>query len=128
MILKCLNPHYIGYFNLSGKELRKKGHNRIGNLIVPNNNYIKFEEWFTHILEEIYYKQVNNNKIWSPSQLINLMGKKIKNRSKNYKDIIFYWCYKNNIPVFCPAITDGSIGDLLWFHTFKTSKKIDKNI
>lgn len=23
------------------------------------------------------------------------------------------------IPIYCPALTDGSIGDMLYFHTFK---------
>ena len=26
---------------------------------------------------------------------------------------------QNNIPVFCPALTDGSIGDMIYFHSFK---------
>ena len=26
---------------------------------------------------------------------------------------------KNNIPVFCPALTDGSIGDMIYFHKYK---------
>ncbi len=28
--------------------------------------------------------------------------------------------YQNNIPVFCPALTDGSIGGMLYFHSFKS--------
>ena len=28
---------------------------------------------------------------------------------------IIYWAYVNKIPIFCPAITDGSIGDMLYF-------------
>ena len=28
---------------------------------------------------------------------------------------------KNNIPVFCPALTDGSLGDMLYFHSYKTA-------
>lgn len=31
---------------------------------------------------------------------------------------MYYWAYKNNIPVFSPALTDGSIGDLIYFHSF----------
>ena len=27
--------------------------------------------------------------------------------------------HKNNIPVFCPAITDGSIGDMIYFAKYK---------
>lgn len=38
------------------------------------------------------------------------MGKKV-----NHEDSVYYWCYKNNIPVFCPAITDGAVGDALFF-------------
>ncbi|CRK17979.1 hypothetical protein BN1723_017597 [Verticillium longisporum] len=34
---------------------------------------------------------------------------------------VYYWAWKNDIPVFCPALTDGSLGDMLYFHTFKTS-------
>ena len=26
---------------------------------------------------------------------------------------------KNDIPVFCPALTDGSIGDMIYFHKYK---------
>jgi deoxyhypusine synthase len=26
---------------------------------------------------------------------------------------------KNDIPVFCPALTDGSLGDMLYFHSYK---------
>ena len=56
-LMKCLAPHYIGDFSLRGAELRKKGHNRIGNLIVPNDNYCKFEDWLTPILEKMHDEQ-----------------------------------------------------------------------
>lgn len=45
-IMKCLAPTYIGDFHLKGKDLRTEGLNRIGNLIVPNNNYCLLESWF----------------------------------------------------------------------------------
>jgi len=37
--IKCLAPTYIGRFDYKGTDLRKRGMNRIGNLIVPNDNY-----------------------------------------------------------------------------------------
>lgn len=46
--------------------------------------------------------------------MIRFMGKKIDD-----PESIYYWAYKNNIPVFCPAFTDGSIGDVLYFNSFK---------
>ena len=33
--------------------------------------------------------------------------------------------YKNDIPVFCPALTDGSIGDMLYFFSYKRKLTID---
>ena len=27
---------------------------------------------------------------------------------------------QNDIPVFCPALTDGSIGDMIYFHSFRS--------
>lgn len=47
-------------------------------------------------------------------QMIHRLGKEI-----NHPDSIYYWAYKHNIPVYCPALTDGSLGDMLYFHTFK---------
>jgi deoxyhypusine synthase len=45
-IMKLLGHHYLGDFNLDGETLRAQGLNRIGNLIVPNNNYSLFEAWY----------------------------------------------------------------------------------
>jgi deoxyhypusine synthase len=41
-------------------------------------------------------------------------------RAINHPDSVYYWAWKNDIPVFCPAITDGSIGDMLFFHSYKS--------
>jgi deoxyhypusine synthase len=46
----------------------------------------------------------------TPSEFISRLGKEINN-----KESIYYWTHKNKIPVFCPALTDGSIGDMIYF-------------
>lgn len=43
-----------------------------------------------------------------------ISGEKINN-----EDSVYYWAWKNNIPVFSPALTDGSLGDMIFFHSFK---------
>jgi len=114
-IMKCYNPHYMGKFGLKGKDLRLKGQNRIGNLIVPNKNYCKFEDFLTPILFKMLEEQrANKDIVWTPSKLIRRIGKEINN-----KESVWYWCYKNDIPVFCPAITDGAVGDILYFMSYK---------
>lgn len=111
--IKCLAPTYLGDFALKGAELRSKGINRIGNLLVPNDNYCKFEDWLMPILDKMVEEQKNGMK-WTPSKMIHRLGKEINDPSS-----VYYWAYKNNIPVFSPALTDGSIGDMLYFHSYK---------
>ncbi|XP_047142189.1 deoxyhypusine synthase [Hydra vulgaris] len=112
--IKCMAPTYLGDFNLKGESLRRQGLNRTGNLIVPNTNYCLFEEWFQPILDEMLEEQNKNNFNWTPSKMIAKMGKIINNPKS-----IYYWAYKNDIPVFSPAITDGSIGDNIYFHSYR---------
>ncbi|KAJ1856944.1 Deoxyhypusine synthase [Coemansia sp. RSA 638] len=113
-IIKCLAPTYLGNFALEGQALRSKGLNRIGNLIVPNNNYCKFEDWIMPILDQMLKEQKEDGAEWTPSKIIHRLGKEA-----NHPDSIYYWAYKNNIPVYCPAITDGSLGDMIYFHSYR---------
>ena len=106
--------------------------NRIGNLVVPNNNYCLFEDWVVPILDAMLAEQeqskknpFNSNKseeaeplVWTPSTVIARLGAEIRNESS-----ILHWASRNSIPVFCPALTDGSLGDMLYFHTFKSSPR-----
>lgn len=112
--IKCLAHTHVSEFTANGAELRKKGLNRIGNLVIANQNYCDFENWLTPILDVMADEQ-NSGKVksWTPSDIIRRLGKEINN-----EESIYYWCYKNDIPVFCPALTDGSMGDMLYFHSF----------
>lgn len=113
-IIKCLGNFKLGDFRLSGKELREKGINRAGNILVPNSRYCAFEDFVIPILEEFYQRQKESGEVVTPSELIWKLGEKIDN-----KNSIYYWAWKNEIPVFCPAITDGSLGDMIYFFKSK---------
>ena len=56
-LIKCLAPTYRGDFSLPGALLRSKGLNRIGNLLVPNDNYCKFENWIMPIFDQMLLEQ-----------------------------------------------------------------------
>lgn len=56
-LIKCLAPTYKGDFSLPGAYLRSKGLNRIGNLLVPNDNYCKFEDWIIPIFDQMLKEQ-----------------------------------------------------------------------
>mmetsp|Transcript_11641 Transcript_11641/g.31208 ORF Transcript_11641/g.31208 Transcript_11641/m.31208 type:complete len:400 (-) Transcript_11641:113-1312(-) len=112
-LIKCLAKTHLGDFGLDGLGLRQKGINRIGNLLVPNDNYCLFEDWLKPVLDKMHDEQEKDGVVWSPSRMIHRFGKEIDN-----PESVCYWAYKRNIPLFCPAITDGSIGDMLYFHSY----------
>lgn len=134
---------------MSGSQLRADGINRIGNLLVPNDNYCQFEDWIMPILDKMVDEQNADpaNVNWTPSKIINRLGKEINNQ-----DSVYYWAYKvfekfanktissslisefitlkiyykNSIPVYSPALTDGSLGDMMYFHSYrKPGLKVD---
>jgi deoxyhypusine synthase len=113
-IIKCLGDFVLGDFRASGKELREKGINRIGNIFVPNNRYVEFEKFVQPILEEAYQEQKKSGKMLTASALIWKLGEKINNEKS-----IYYWARKNKIRVFCPALTDGALGDNIYFFKHK---------
>lgn len=51
---------------------------------------------------------------WTPSKVIHRLGKEI-----GHEDSVAYWAWKNDIPIFCPALTDGSLGDMMYFFSYK---------
>ena len=108
-IIKTLKPFILGDFRLDGSKLRSKGINRIGNILVPNDRYIEFEKVFTKLLRELHEEQKKTGKIATPTEICRRLGETTDDTS------VLYWAAKNNIPVFCPGITDGSMGDMIFF-------------
>jgi deoxyhypusine synthase len=79
-------PTYVGSFYLPGKALRMKGQNRIGNMLVPNNNYCAFEEFMMPLLDEMLQEQEGQGVNWTPSRIIARLGERI-----NSEDSVYYW-------------------------------------
>ena len=113
-LMKCWMPTYIDSYEYNGSDRRIEGLNMIGNMMVPNANYAKFEDWIIKVLDGMYKEQVEEGKMWTPRMMIDRFGEMIDN-----KESVYYWCHANNIPVYCPSITDGSIGEMLHFFSYK---------
>lgn len=120
-ILKTFGPFYVGSFSANGAELREKGINRIGNVFVPNERYIRFEKMMQPFLRELYEEQRKGH-IHTPSEFIHKLGLIVEDESS-----IYHWASRNNIPTFCPALTDGSIGDMIYFFR-ETNRDMDLKI
>ncbi|KEG15417.1 putative deoxyhypusine synthase [Trypanosoma grayi] len=123
-VIKCLGRTLLGQFSLDGRVLRKNGVNRIGNLLVPNDNYCHFEDFFMPVLRRTHEQQRESRweKMTAPSDLIAAMGEALEQTHRDEcASSLVYWCYRNGIPLFSPALTDGSMGDMIYFYNF--SKK-----
>ncbi|MBT3865737.1 deoxyhypusine synthase family protein [Candidatus Woesearchaeota archaeon] len=96
---------FVGDFSPDDIELHEKGINRIGNLQIRNESYMKFEDTVGSMLKEIYKKE----KRWAVSDMLREFGLML-----NDEDSILFQAAKNNVPIFCPSITDGSMGFQLY--------------
>lgn len=115
-IIKCFKPFVLGDFRAPGNMLREDGINRTGNIFIPNDRYIHFERFMEKFLKRLYEKQKKEKNIIGIKQFVYELGKEMEIQELEKKEESFtYWAYKNNIPIFCPALPDGSIGDMLYF-------------
>merc|ERR1712168_118958 len=123
-LMKVFADHKLGDFALPGKQLLNAGINRQGNLLISNENYLIFMNWMVPILEEMSKIEAETGKPWTPSGLIWFLGKEIGKLPKG-EESVWYWCYKNNIPVFSPGLVDGCVGDMLFFNSFRNKFTLD---
>ena len=95
----------LGSFNADDYVLHEQGSNRVGNIYVNNKSYERFEGAIRPILEKLY----KIKKSWSTPELLREIGLQI-----NDENSILFQAARKDVPVFCPAITDGAFG----FHLF----------
>jgi deoxyhypusine synthase len=121
-LMKCMAPTYTGSFEFRGTDLRPKNVQRIGNLLISNTNYVYFEDFMQPLIEQMLEAQREGYK-WTPSRMIAKMGERINN-----EESIYYWCWKNDIPVFCPGITDGAVGDSFFAYHFNHDEWVNLDL
>ncbi len=110
-IMKAVGEDFeISNFYADDIRLHERGENRVGNLLIRNESYMKFEDLMSEYLEKIYEKKARV----SSSELLYELGLMLES-----KDSILYQAAKNNIPIYCPGIADSSFG----FHLFMFQQK-----
>jgi deoxyhypusine synthase len=106
-LARVWRKYYHGDFMMDDADLHRKGINRLGNILIPNDSYgIVLEQKMQPILEELYKE---GKKSMSSRQLAYEFGSRISDKKS-----ILYWAARNDIPVFVPGITDGAFGSQLW--------------
>ena len=81
-----------------------------GNVTVPKSAQALFKEWFKAQVALLHQRQdLKKREVFTPSMIIRELGLAINDESS-----ALYWAAKNEVPVFCPAFTDGYIGECLF--------------
>jgi deoxyhypusine synthase len=106
-IARTYADYYHGSFSLDDTQLHQDGFHRLGNLVIPVDNYgplieKKVQGWLT----ELY--GTGKRSIGS-EELCRVLGKELNSRSS-----LLYWAYRNKVPVFVPGIMDGAVGNQIW--------------
>jgi len=104
--MRSFEPYHVGDFGMDDGDLRNKGMNRIGNIIVPNDRYVLLEKEIQSLFNKIYAEKRSTN----PSEIARELGNATKDKGS-----FLYWAERNRIPVFSPGITDSAIGLQTYF-------------
>ncbi len=101
-IMKSTGEKFIvGEFEADDVELHEQGINRVGNLFIKNESYMKFEDYIGPVLAKLYKKKNR----WAVSDMLKEIGLML-----NDENSVLYQAAKHDVPIFCPSITDGAFG------------------
>jgi len=106
-ISRTLANYYEGSFEMDDAKLRRAGYHRLGNVLVPLDNYGPLiEKRMQALLTRVYN---NGARSITTEELSAEIGKDLGS-SKS----LLYWAQKKQVPVFVPGITDGAVGSQIW--------------
>ena len=109
-IARTLANYYHGDFEMNDTELRERGINRLGNVLVPDASYgIPIEKWMQSFLEDLYKKQTR----WIPREIWHELGARLAREERGNESLLAA-CVAQNVPVFVPGFSDGAVGSQLW--------------
>ena len=117
-IAKSYDKYYAGDFRMDDEMLLKRNVHRLGNVLVPMDNYGPLiEEKVQSALKEMY---ASGKRGVATYEITDHMGSTLDESS------FLYWAHKNKIPVIVPGIVDGAVGSQVWlFHQQHRDFKID---
>jgi deoxyhypusine synthase len=105
--------HYHGTAFCDDIDLRHEEINRIYDVYLPNEAFIRFEEFMQGVLAAIPEKSVI-----SIADLFRLLG-------SNLETGILAAAARNGIPVYCPAVQDSMIGLQYWLFSQTNRVTVD---
>lgn len=115
-VIKTMHPFKMGEWDADEKKLREEGINRLGNIYVESDAYVKLEDYLTNEFFPDFFK---DEKVRSPTSVARELGKSIDD-----DESFLTHAARNEIPVYCPALIDAEIGDFLFYYRQEQDENI----
>ncbi len=106
-LARVWQPYYHGDFDLDDAALHRLNVHRLGNVLVPRESYgMILEKRLQPMLADLWK---SGRRSLSTKELLWELGRRTRSRES-----LLWWAWKNRVPVYVPAITDGAVGYQLW--------------
>ncbi|MDZ7731161.1 MAG: deoxyhypusine synthase [Natrialbaceae archaeon] len=106
-VIKTAKPFKMGTWEADEAALREAGINRLGNLFVPSDRYVWLEEYLYAFFDDFFADE----RIRTPTAFARELGETLED-----EDSVLKQAADNDVPVYCPALTDAEIGNFLYFY------------
>lgn len=103
------HSHYQGTHLINDSKLYDKKIDRMYNSFMKNDVYKDLEDFFEKNFNELARSKNIKEFLWQLGKI-------------TPSDSILHTCYKEKIPIFCPAISDSGIGLMIWGRLIKGKK------
>ena len=112
-IIESFGSHCLGSPESNDAMLRESGLNRIYDVFLKDEDFIKFEELMQSIIPD-------KKEVLSGAEFFYILGSKIEDRRS-----ILRLAYDHQVPIFCPALSDSMIGLQAWLHSQTKNLHLD---
>ncbi len=106
-VIKTAKPFKMGEWDADEAALREEGINRLGNIFVPSDRYVWLEEYLYDFFDDFFAEE----KVRTPTEFAEELGETLDD-----EDSILKNAADQDVPVFCPALTDAEIGNFLYYY------------
>nr|MDO8134420.1 deoxyhypusine synthase family protein [Candidatus Njordarchaeum guaymaensis] len=115
--------HYIGTASCDDRKLRKQRIDRIYDVYVDEDRLYAFDR----LLDKAFSAQLLDNHPYSSREILWSLGKFFYEKYGEVDSIVVN-SYKRDVPLFCPALGDSSLGFSLMFANRRRGRNIILNI
>ena len=114
-VIKTAKPFVMGEWDVDEAAMREEGINRLGNVFVPSDRYV----WLEQYLNDFFPDFFADDPVRTPSEFAHELGATLEDEDSVLKNAA-----DNDIPVFCPALTDAEVGNFLYYYNQQAEQDV----